>query len=101
MVTHKFPQEGRCHYLHTADGKCQAERWGNTPQITGDILSVPRGGDPRPQTHIHIEPLKLHARPFDNKGHSYLSVFMRNNAADVDSLWNLGDPTSLVKETPV
>lgn len=39
--------------------------------------------------------------PFANKGLAYLSVFMKNNTADVDSFWDLDDPTSSAKETPV
>lgn len=88
---HNLHQGGKYHYLHITDGKFQAEQLGITSKTTEEVLSVPRGVDPLPQTHIHIMPLKLYTRdwsPFDNKGQSYLLVFMKNKTVDVvDSIY--------------
>lgn len=49
---------------------------------------------------LYLSNCTLDQPPFYNNGHSHLSVFIKNNTADVDNLWDL-DPTSSVKETAV
>lgn len=41
MVSYKLYLEGRSHYLHTTDGKSQAEQLGNTTQTTGKSYQYP------------------------------------------------------------